>query len=293
MPELPEVETVRRGLEPVLVGSLFREVEQRREGLRFPFPERFASRLEGKKVMSLTRRAKYLLAHLTGGEVLTMHLGMSGRFLIDDHVDAGPIGRFAKIPATDQSHDHVVFRMSNGAVIRYNDARRFGFMTLVNSEELDQHKLFRGLGIEPLSEAFTPDYLSASALRRSLPLKSFLMDQRIVAGLGNIYACESLYRAGLSPRRKARTLSTARGRAGSAARKLAPAIVSVLTDAIRAGGSTLRDHRQADGSLGYFQHAFAIYDREGLSCRTPECAGVVKRIVQNGRSTFFCPNCQR
>lgn len=292
MPELPEVETVRRGLEPVLVGSRFQEVEQRREGLRFPFPKQFVRRLIGMEVTRLERRAKYLLAYLTSGEVLAMHLGMSGRFLIEDRQGASKSDRFANGGGGDPRHDHVIFRMSNGAVIRYNDARRFGFMMLASGATLDQHKLFRGLGVEPLSEAFTPEYLNSAARNKSQSLKSFLMDQKIIAGLGNIYVCESLYQAGLSPRRKASTLATASGRPGKRVRKLVSAIVSVLENAVRAGGSTLRDHRQTDGSLGYFQHCFAVYGRAGLACQKKACQGTVQRIVQNGRSTFFCPRCQ-
>ena len=293
MPELPEVETVRRGLVPVLEGARFTRVEQRRPDLRFPFPVDFAKRLKGRQVERLERRAKYLLAWLDDGEALAMHLGMSGRFTIENGGGGNIVpGEFVHDAGQDAKHEHVVFTMSNGAVIRYNDARRFGYMTLIEPGGLPQHPLFRGLGAEPLSHEMTPAYLAQRASGRMTSLKAFLLDQRVIAGVGNIYACEALYRAHLSPFRPASVLATAKETPTPAAKKLAEAIRSVLEDAIVAGGSSLRDYRQADGSLGYFQHRFAVYGREGEACPRG-CGGVVERVVQNGRSTFYCPSCQK
>jgi formamidopyrimidine-DNA glycosylase len=294
MPELPEVETVRRGLEPVLTGRRFRHVVQRRPDLRFPLPERFSARLEGRKVERLERRAKYILAHLDSGEVLTMHLGMTGRFTnAPPHGRKRQLGEFTYEHGADQTHDHVVFTMSNGATITYNDARRFGYMTLLPETELAEHPHFKGLGVEPLGNELNADYLARRAQGRKADLKAFLMDQRIVAGLGNIYVCEALWRSHLSPDRAARTLATRSGKPTPAAERLVQAIRAVLEDAIAAGGSTLRDYKQADGSLGYFQHRFAVYGREGEPCLTPGCRGKVRRKTQGGRSTFACPVCQR
>ncbi len=294
MPELPEVETVRRGLEGVLVDARFERVEQRRPDLRFPFPDRFVERLTGKQITTLGRRAKYLLAHVEGGEVLIMHLGMSGRFVIRHAgVNAQKPGEFLHENGSDGRHDHVVFAMSNGATITYNDARRFGFMLLVKDAELATHKLMAGIGVEPLGEGLTPGHLAERCKGKQANLKSALLDQRIVAGLGNIYVCEALYRAGLSPRRKASVLATRTGKATSQAERLVPEIKAVLEDAIEAGGSTLRDYHAPQGDLGYFQHSFAVYGREGLECARPGCGGTIRRIKQGGRSTFFCPLCQR
>jgi len=294
MPELPEVETVRRGLEPVLTGAVFAHVEQRRDKLRFAMPENFAERLTGRRVESLGRRAKYLLARLEGGEVLAMHLGMSGRFAIEPPGETNQKpGKFTHSAGTSSRHDHLVFTMSNGAVIRYNDARRFGFMVLVNEDELGSHKLFCGLGPEPLGNELTADHLAQVCAGKKTSLKAALLDQRIVAGLGNIYVCEALHRAALSPRRSASTLAARSGRATARAERLVPAIKDVLNEAIEAGGSTLRDYHAVDGTLGYFQHSFAVYGRSGLICPRPACGGSVQRIVQGGRSTFFCSRCQR
>ncbi len=293
MPELPEVETVMRGLDKVLTGARFARVEQRRADLRFPFPERFVDRLEGARVERLARRAKYMLGHLDSGEILVMHLGMSGRFAIHEQgANAQTPGEFVREAGSNPAHDHVVFEMSNRALVRYNDARRFGFMMLVPADELESHKFFRHLGVEPMGEDLTPDHLAAAFAGRQTSLKAALLDQRLVAGIGNIYACEALHRAGLSPQRKAGSVSLAKARPGKRAAALVAAIRSTLGDAIEAGGSTLRDHRQTDGSLGYFQHAFAVYDRADADCPKPGCGGIVNRIVQNGRSTFFCPVCQ-
>jgi formamidopyrimidine-DNA glycosylase len=294
MPELPEVETVCRGLAPVLENAVFARVEQRRADLRFPFPENFAPRLEGRRVESLSRRAKYLLAGLDDGQVLAMHLGMSGRFVIENPAQTAAIpGAFTHETGGSDKHDHVVFEMSNLAVIRYNDVRRFGYMTLIGAGEMAAHPHFRGLGIEPLTDLLDAAFLAARGRARKQPLKAFLLDQRIIAGLGNIYVCEALYRSRLSPEAPASLLASKAGTPTAAARRLAPAIRAVLEDAIAAGGSSLRDYRKADGSLGYFQHSFDVYGREGDPCRKKRCGGTVRRLVQNGRSTFYCPKCQK
>jgi formamidopyrimidine-DNA glycosylase len=293
MPELPEVETVRRGLAPVLEGARFAKVEQRRPDLRFPFPKDFAKRLKGRQVEQVGRRAKYLVATLDDGEVLAMHLGMSGRFVIEKGDKTIVPGEFVYEEPRDAKHEHVVFTMSNGAVIRYSDARRFGYMTLIEPGGMDAHPLFKGLGVEPLDGALTPEFLARRAAGRAQSLKAFLLDQRVIAGLGNIYVCEVLYRAALSPFRPASVLATKSGAPNAASRKIAEAIPAVLNDAIAAGGSSLRDYRQADGSLGYFQHRFCVYGREGEPCLRRGCSGVVERVVQNGRSTFYCPSCQK
>ncbi|MGB0086901.1 MAG: bifunctional DNA-formamidopyrimidine glycosylase/DNA-(apurinic or apyrimidinic site) lyase [Rhodomicrobiaceae bacterium] len=301
MPELPEVETVRLGLAPVLEGAVFSRVEQRRADLRFPLPENFAKRLEGRRVERLERRAKYLLAYLDDGQVLVMHLGMTGRFLVGSLVEsdggkvnsARMLGEFAHQAGGSDKHDHIVFEMSNFAVIHYNDARRFGYMILIGANELAAHPLFRDLGIEPLGTEMNADYLAAKGAGRKQPLKAFLLDQHVVAGLGNIYACEALFRAGLSPVKPAAVLTEKNGKPTAAAKKLATAIRAVLEDAIGAGGSSLRDYRKADGSLGYFQHRFAVYGREGKPCSRGSCKGIVRRMVQSGRSTFYCDPCQK
>ncbi len=283
---------------PVLEGATFARVEQRRADLRFPLPPNFAKRLEGRRVERLRRRAKYLLAELDDGETLAMHLGMSGRFIVgtllpaDASKNRNVLGEFTHETGGSDKHDHIVFEMSNFAVIRYNDTRRFGYMDLIGPGELAAHPLFRDLGIEPLGPELDAAYLAAKAAGRRTPLKSFLLDQRIIAGLGNIYVCEALFRAGLDPAKGAARLATRGGRPTPVAERLAAAIKAVLADAIRAGGSSLRDHRQADGELGYFQHSFRVYDRAGQPCVKPGCGGTVRRIVQNGRSTFYCPACQ-
>jgi len=343
MPELPEVETVRSGLEPVLRGRRFVRVEQRRKDLRFPLPERFAERLTGRRVERLDRRAKYILVHLDGGEVLAIHLGMTGRFSVtapsplvgegggggDRRTSAvgipptpnpspqgggGSVGRSprgSRTPSSrlrgegtqlgdytyehgrDAKHDHLVFTMSGGAVVTYNDARRFGYMTLIREQDLAQDAFFAGLGVEPLGDDLTPEYLARRAASKKLDLKALLMDQRIIAGLGNIYVCEALFRAGLSPLKPAARLATRTAKPTPAALRLVPQIKAVLVDAIRAGGSTLRDYQQADGSIGAFQNEFQVYGREGEPCSRPGCRGRVRRRPQGGRSTFFCPVCQR
>ena len=299
MPELPEVETVCRGLAPVMVGATLRRIEQRRADLRFPFPENFADRLMGREVTALTRRAKYALVTLAPGnrqpeEHLVMHLGMSGRFRIETAGSKGTnVGQFEHVTGNDPKHDHVVFYMSNGATITYNDTRRFGYMTLVPDADYADHKLFRDLGVEPLGNEMNAAYLASRAVGRTTDLKAFLMDQRNIAGLGNIYVCEALHRSALSPKRKASALALKSGRPSDRAERLASSIRHVLRDAIKAGGSTLRDHRQADGSLGYFQHSFSVYGREGEPCRRSGCPGRVVRYTKANRSTFYCPKCQR
>ncbi len=293
MPELPEVETVRRGLAPALVGATIAMVDQRRPDLRFPFPPRFASRLTGRRVEALARRAKYLHARLDDGTIFVMHLGMSGSFRIEADDQLVTPGAFQHPRSSLKTHDHVVLSLSNGARIVYNDPRRFGFMLLVPEAEIAAHPLFANLGLEPLDEALDGAALAARLAGRRTPLKAALLDQTLIAGLGNIYVCEALHRAGLSPRRAAGTLVKRDGSPTARADKLAKVIKEVLLEAVEAGGSTLRDHRLTDGSLGYFQHAFRVYDRPGDPCPNLKCNGVVERIVQGGRSTFFCPVCQR
>jgi len=295
MPELPEVETVKRGLTPALVGHRFKHVATRRPDLRFPFPPKFAERLTGARVDTLERRGKYLIAHLSSGEALLMHLGMTGRFLVKTRGEAEPhvLGEYDTTVATDETHLHAVFEMTGGARVTYADPRRFGYMVLVAEDELGRHPLMRGLGIEPLSNALDAAYLAQKAQGRRTTLKAFLMDQRIVAGLGNIYVLEALFEAGLKPSRRAATLAARGGRPTAHAERLAAAIKKVLQAAIAAGGSTLRDYRQADGQSGAFQSTFKVYDREGKPCLRPGCRGIVRRSIHSGRSSFFCPVCQR
>ncbi len=268
-------------------------VVARRPDLRFPLPERFAERLGGRTVTGLGRRAKYLLADLDDGMVLVMHLGMSGSFRVSQPGEAALPGDFHHPRSKIAAHDHVEFVLSGGATVTYNDPRRFGFMLLVPRAGIATHPMFAGLGAEPVGNAFDAAYLAARLAGRTMPLKAALLDQRIVAGLGNIYVCEALHRARLSPLRAAGTLATPAGRPNMRAVRLVEAIRAVIGEAIEAGGSSLRDHVRADGSLGYFQHAFRVYDREGAPCPTPGCRGTVTRIVQSGRSTFLCPRCQR
>ena len=293
MPELPEVETVRRGLVPVMEGARFLRVEARRPDLRRPLPKDFIKRLEGRTVTGLGRRAKYLLADLSSGEVLMMHLGMSGSFRATQEEGERTQGRFHHPRSDDRAHDHVVFHMSSGARIAFNDPRRFGLMLLVPRAELAEHPLMREVGPEPLGNEFSAALLAAKCQGKRTSLKAALSDQKVVAGLGNIYVCEALHRARLSPKRLASTIATRAGAPNERAERLVDAIKAVLGDAIKAGGSSLRDHRRTDGELGYFQHHFRIYDRAGERCVTPGCSGTVKRIVQGGRSTFFCPVCQK
>jgi len=292
MPELPEVETVRRGLEPVMEGARFDAVEARRRDLRWPLPKDFVARLEGQTVTGLGRRAKYLLADLSSGEVLLMHLGMSGSFRVFHDGGERKPGSYYHERNEQLAHDHVVFHMSSGALVTFNDPRRFGSMKLVPRAKLDQEPLLRALGPEPLGNAFDAAMLARACAGKKTSLKAALSDQRVVAGLGNIYVCEALHRAHLLPKRRASTIATRSGAPNERAVALVDAIKVVLQDAIRAGGSSLRDHKQTNGELGLFQHNFRVYDRAGQTCPTPGCTGTIKRIVQTGRSTFFCPVCQ-
>jgi len=293
MPELPEVETVRRGLQPVMEGFRIAKMEVRRKDLRFPFQRDFASRLAGQVVTGLGRRAKYLLADLGSGDVLLMHLGMSGSFRVVRDDQQGAPGKFHYPRAKDGAHDHVVFHMSSGATVVFNDPRRFGYMKVIARKGLEEEPLLRGLGPEPLGNEFDAAMLARSCAGKKTSLKAALLDQRVVAGLGNIYVCEALYRAHLSPRRPAATLANKKGEPTDHAKRLVSAIHAVLNQAIKAGGSSLRDHRQTTGELGYFQHSFGVYDREGEKCQTAGCGGIVRRFTQNGRSTFWCPKCQK
>ena len=293
MPELPEVETVRRGLQPVMEGAQILKAEARRADLRFPFQKDFAARLQGQTVTGLGRRAKYLMADLGSGDVLLMHLGMSGSFRVRKPDEARTPGEFHHPRGKDAAHDHVVFHMSSGADVVFNDPRRFGYMKIIARGAIDEEPLLRGLGPEPLGNAFDAAMLARSCAGKKTSLKAALLDQRVVAGLGNIYVCEALYRARLSPRRLAATLANRKSEPTDHARRLVDAIHAVLNQAIEAGGSSLRDHRQTSGELGYFQHSFQVYDREGEPCGTPGCGGIVRRFTQNGRSTFWCPKCQK
>jgi formamidopyrimidine-DNA glycosylase len=293
MPELPEVETVRLGLAPVMEGARIETVDVRRPDLRVAFPPNFAKRLKGRGIIGLGRRAKYLLADLDSGEVLVMHLGMSGSFRIEAGGKAAIAGTYYHPRGERRAHDHVVFHLSNGVTVIFNDPRRFGLMDLIPRAALDSSKHFRGMGIEPLGNRLDGGTLAKLFAGRSAPLKSALMDQRLIAGLGNIYVCEALWRSGLSPGRPAGSLATRTGKPRAQADHLAIAIREVLQAAIAAGGSSLRDHRRIDGELGDFQHEFAGYDREGEPCLRPGCRGVIRRTVHSGRSTYYCPVCQR
>lgn len=301
MPELPEVETVRRGLLPAMEGRVITRAAVNRPDLRWPFPPGMADRLTGARVLLLRRRSKYILADLSTGETLLIHLGMSGRMLISPPAtsDEGGVqetnretsretlGEWHHHHPAPEKHDHVVLDMDNGTRITFNDARRFGAMDLMATATADSHPLLAVLGPEPLSNDFNETYLTARLKGRNAPIKSALLDQHIIAGLGNIYVCETLYRARIHPARKAGRIAAPRAAA------LVPLIRDVLAEAITAGGSSLRDYRQADGELGYFQHSFQVYGREGQPCLTPGCSDTIHRIVQSGRSSFYCPSCQR
>jgi formamidopyrimidine-DNA glycosylase len=281
MPELPEVETVRRGLAPVMEGQRIERLVHNRADLRFPFPDKFAERLTGARIMHLGRKAKFLTLALSTDEVLVMHLGMTGRFTV-----AGEkLGEFHHETGTDPRHDHVVFTLGNGASVTYNDPRRFGFMELWPAQHFRAYPRLMAMGPEPLSNGFSEAYLNDALQGRKTPIKSALLDQSVIAGLGNIYVCEALWRAGVSPRRSAATVP------GQRAARLVPAINDVIAEAIAAGGSSISDFASASGELGYFQHAFAVYDREGEPCRN--CTKPIQRVVQSGRSSFFCSACQR
>jgi formamidopyrimidine-DNA glycosylase len=289
MPELPEVETVKLGLQPVLEHHRIIHAETRRGDLRVPFPNDFAGRVTGKTVTALRRRAKYILADLDSGETLVIHLGMSGRMTVYASGAKKKLGNYVHDMHEDgigkDKHDHVIFDTDAPARIVFNDHRRFGLMLLIDTPTLEEHKLFKSLGIEALAPEFDAAYLTEAFEGKKTPVKAALLDQRVIAGLGNIYVCEALFRAGISPKRLAGKVAPEKIKA------LVTAIKQVLREAIRAGGSSLRDHRQATGELGYFQKRFAVYDREGEPC--PHGHGTVRRIVQSGRSTFYCPRCQK
>ncbi|MCA1405603.1 bifunctional DNA-formamidopyrimidine glycosylase/DNA-(apurinic or apyrimidinic site) lyase [Ensifer sp. IC3342] len=296
MPELPEVETVKRGLAPTMEGAILVRAELRRPDLRFPFPDNFSASVSGRRIVSLSRRAKYLMIDLEGGDVIIAHLGMSGSFRIEAGDDPATPGKFHHPRGKDEKHDHVIFYLngrSGPARVIYNDPRRFGFMDLARRDGIADHVFFRDLGQEPTGNALDAAYLAARFAGKAQPLKAALLDQKIVAGLGNIYVCEALWRSDLSPSRPAGSLVDKRGHAKQALVTLTQAIRDVIADAIAAGGSSLKDHIQADGSLGYFQHSFSVYDREGETCPKPGCGGTVARIVHAGRSTFYCPRCQK
>jgi formamidopyrimidine-DNA glycosylase len=282
MPELPEVETVRRGLKPAMEGQIIVKADVNRPDLRWLFPENMSERLTGKTVLRLRRRSKYVLADLSSGETLLIHLGMSGRMMIS----GDPLGQFVHEHPAPEKHDHVVFHMSNGSRVTFNDPRRFGAMDLLDTATADKHKLLVALGPEPLGNDFNESVLIAAFENKKSPVKSALLDQGIVCGLGNIYVCEALFRAGISPTRLAKDLTKPK------VRSLVPIIRDVLSEAIEAGGSSLKDFRQADGELGYFQHSFDVYGREGEPCRAEGCTNTIERIVQSGRSSFHCPTCQ-
>jgi formamidopyrimidine-DNA glycosylase len=288
MPELPEVETVMTGLKPALEGHRFTHVETRRKDLRIPFPKDFAKRLTGRKIVKLWRRAKYIMADLDDGETLVIHLGMSGRMAVYAKNQTHKLGQFHYDPPPDEAgkHDHVVFDTDAPSRVVFNDHRRFGLMTLIDTDKIESHKLFKDVGVEPLSKDFDATFLKEALKGKKTPIKSALLDQRLIAGLGNIYVCEALWRAKISPRRRAARVKPA---------EIAPlvkAIKDVLAEAVKAGGSTLRDHKQVHGELGYFQHHFAVYGREKKLCQRAD-DGVIKRVVQSGRSSFYCPVCQK
>lgn len=294
MPELPEVETVRRGLAPSMEGAQLAELELRRNDLRFPFPAEFARLASGRGITSLSRRAKYLLIDLDDGMTIISHLGMSGSFRVENEQSVTP-GEFHHPRSKDEKHDHVVFHLTGkdgAARVIYNDPRRFGFMDIAKRADLANHPSFRDLGPEPTGNALGADYLAERFANKAQPLKSALLDQRNIAGLGNIYVCEALWRSHLSPLRAAGTLVDKKGQPKDELQALVVAIREVIADAIAAGGSSLRDHIQTDGSLGYFQHSFSVYDREAQPCGTPGCGGTVGRVVQAGRSSFYCAACQ-
>ena len=297
MPELPEVETVMRGLEPALVGQTIAVAEIRRDNLRFPFPENFAEKLQQRQIERLERRAKYILAFLDDDTIWLSHLGMTGRFTV--FRDGGEGKNLAEFyfqqgseDAGQGKHDHVVLTLGNGTKVVYTDPRRFGVMDHFPAAEMQEHKLLANLGVEPLGNELNGAFLAEKFLGKKAPLKASLLNQKYIAGLGNIYVCEALYRAGLSPLRKSSTLSQ-RGKPTPKGEKLVQTIRDCLKEAIVAGGSTLNDYADANGNAGSFQQRFDVYDRENQPCRTPECGGTVKRIVQSGRSTFYCPKCQK
>jgi len=297
MPELPEVETVKRGLVPAMEGARFSRVILNRLNLRFPFPDDFAKRLENCKITQVGRRAKYLTLFVDSDDVLIMHLGMSGSFHVEELIDgkdlvANQYHHRNRIAA----HDHVIFHLQNNQKqfqVIYNDPRRFGFMDLISRNQLASHKYFVNLGIEPTGNSLDGTCIRQLFAGRKAPLKAAMLDQKLIAGLGNIYVCEALWLAGLSPLRQAGSITANSKIAKNRAAVLADAIRDVIASAIAAGGSSLNDHRQTDGTLGYFQHRFNVYDREGELCNKATCSGRIKRITQSGRSTYYCSDCQR
>ena len=296
MPELPEVETVRRGLEPVMMNGLIKSVKLNRQNLRYPFPDQFSKRLTNTNIQHVGRRGKYLMLETARNEALIMHLGMSGSFRIESEAGSGTIGAYYHLRSEARKHDHVVFEVENEQNtywVIYNDPRRFGFMDLVPAENLGKCSHLKNMGIEPTGNVLNGAKISELFAGKNTPIKSALLDQRFIAGLGNIYVCEALWRSGISPKRKVRTICRVDGKPTNRSELLAHSIRDVLNEAIDAGGSSLKDHRQTDGQMGYFQHNFNVYDREGSSCPKQDCEGTIMRIVQSGRSTFYCPECQR
>lgn len=295
MPELPEVETVRRGLEPVMSGAIIVNADQNRADLRFPFTENFVTRIKGSTITEIKRRSKYLLFYLDNGLVIISHLGMSGSFRIINEASDQQPGDFALEKSKNEKHDHFVFHLNNNsqsARVIYNDPRRFGFMILISQDEVGEHPYFKDLGPEPTGNGISAEYLAEKFTNKNTPMKSTLLDQKVIAGLGNIYVCEALWRAHISPLRKASSLVTATGKPKKELAILNTHIHDVIADAIKAGGSSLQDHIQTDGNMGYFQHSFAAYGQEGKQCRHENCNGTIDRITQSGRSTFYCPDCQ-
>ncbi|TNB47425.1 bifunctional DNA-formamidopyrimidine glycosylase/DNA-(apurinic or apyrimidinic site) lyase [Martelella lutilitoris] len=295
MPELPEVETVRRGLAPAMEGRRIEKLVLNRSDLRFPFPENLVKTVENRTIVALGRRAKYLLIDLDDGMTVIAHLGMSGSWRVEEEDDAHLPGRFHAPRSVNALHDHVIIELSGAPARRivYNDPRRFGFIKLARKAELEAEPSFAGLGPEPTGNSLDAEFLAARFAGKTQAIKTALLDQRNIAGLGNIYVCEALWRARLSPFRSAGHLVTPTGRPREGLKTLVPAIRAVIAEAIEAGGSTLRDHRKTDGTLGYFQHSFSVYDRTGAPCAHADCNGTVARAVQSGRSTFYCPACQK
>ncbi len=306
MPELPEVETVKNGLIPAMEGARLEKLILNRENLRYPFPQNMAKSIEGKTITTLSRRAKYLLIDFKDGTVLISHLGMSGSFRIESANEGGhennndlsvPHQHFKYARGERSKHDHVILQLNHprhGILeVIYNDPRRFGFMDLTTRKDIENHDFFKHLGIEPLGNSLSGDFLAEKFIGKTTSMKASLLDQRIIAGLGNIYVCEALWRSKISPKRQAKTLVYANGKPKDKLNHLSGHIRDILHDAIKAGGSSLQDHKQVDGTLGYFQHQFATYDREGEACLTTDCTGKIKREAQNGRSSFFCPKCQK
>ncbi|WP_374828933.1 bifunctional DNA-formamidopyrimidine glycosylase/DNA-(apurinic or apyrimidinic site) lyase [Paenochrobactrum pullorum] len=296
MPELPEVETVRRGLQPFMEGAKIEKVQQNRADLRFPFPEKLSEKITGKRIEALGRRAKYLTIHLEDDQTLISHLGMSGSYRIESDAAETVPGQFTHERSKKSVHDHLIFSLSNDqgrkTNIIYNDPRRFGFLVLAQTSRLDQHPFLEKLGLEPTGNYLSGEWLDKAFAGKKAPLKAALLDQSLIAGLGNIYVCEAMWRTGLSPLRSAGSVTTQGGADIAVADRLATNIREVIADAIAAGGSSLRDYRQADGELGYFQHSFSVYGREGEPCRREGCKGTISRITQSGRSTFWCESCQ-